>query len=63
MTKQQWRQAYRHWRIVRREQAKADRDMLLFGVGFTRTKDGHFNHVLPQAVIIGAEKSAASLCV
>ena len=50
MTKAVWKWYYRQLRIARRECFKAHWDMLIYGIGFVRIKDGYINHVLPQAV-------------
>lgn len=39
MTREAWRRWWRADRIIRRETAKASRDMLLYGTGFTRKGD------------------------
>ena len=50
MNKAVWKWYYRQLRIARRECFKAHWDMMIYGIGFVRIKDGYINHVLPQAV-------------
>lgn len=53
-----WKVYWRQVRIVRRETAKAARDMLIFGTGCVfMSGDGFINHVLPEAVLIGRDGS------
>lgn len=48
-----WKAYWRQLRILRREAAKATRDMLIFGTGYVFVSgDGFINHVLPEAVLI-----------
>jgi hypothetical protein len=52
VTRKAWKLFYRQFRILRREQHKAFLDMMCFGTGFVRIKDGFVNYVLPEAVLI-----------
>jgi hypothetical protein len=57
MTQQAWYWYYRQLRIARREAWKATADMLIYGTGFIRVKDGFVNHILPNHVAIHPDET------
>jgi hypothetical protein len=50
--RERWKRGYRAYRIERRECAKAQRDMLLFGAGYVILNDGTPERVHPEDVVL-----------